>query len=1097
MRKFFTLFLLLLAGVAMAQVERTVVYDFTNPTELDPSLGPIERENGSQIPLTDSCFVNEDAKILFTKTEVSDGARLDLDREENLHFVRMYSSSSATINVGQNTLKKVEFRATLSGLVLDSKNGEFRNNLVGEYPGIWTYDPAVPTGEIKFTSRSPIPALVYEIRVTYLVKPDVLMAVNNPFPTNKEINSLSSFALDFGKDVKVAAGKKATITSSKLATPIELSLAVSEKNSQSIICSLPEELLMPGTYTVTIPEGTVYSKDEVYYNPQQTFTFKLVEAVNTFAVLKTIPATETVLDELPSGFKVIFKNLIGGMPAELKNLSVYRVEDEESTVATRATFAMDTENDSALVVNFTRGISITEPGKYVLTIPEKAVYNLLYLEDADDYGVSDGARYNPETTLTFFVKTEVTGKCPCGCGCDDTCECDGTDCGCGCNKLPESLENLVALQAQADSLCNISGVGYPALESAAKKALAAAATMALPAADDLEAIAAAEENIKNLMAAYYESAEIALPENGKVYTISNVAKDGKVIYLSYNKGAIGLTADAEQAAPFVALTQEDGTIAFKTIDGKFLHALVNNDQYKGTSAANVTAELGAVNMLKLDKLAVEGVSAEESFGLVTLYGYIGELMGESYSAYSMIDVENEAIVVVPEKVIFDAQYSSAFRLEEYVAPIDPFFSQYELSVQPGLVDLLTSIVLTFPELEGQNVEYNPKNPVTFVRGIGAYNVPVNVAKVKGTTNSFILTFGEYEYSGGYKLTIPEGAFVCGERVNKAIVEAYTLSQSFDFAYDYFDAASFITLVNDQVKAECAAFEFNDVIFYDNRWNSLITVTDEYRTNSQVVEYSSENAWVENEEMPDSLQQVIKEAALAELTKIALTTVEQAYVGKGEITKELEPEIVVKYNRNEAPMTCTYYVKCSIPVELTPNDARSFAVNTQSTVAVRDHNYKNVVKAVGTLEPVKLYFKLDGNSEFVSQKPCDFIEGVVKVCSGARFIPSKTITETMLDPDPKYGTVFEFQFEKATFGDANYGEYLKDPSSDKKNKCHVNGEGYSVTLRAYPDSYGDGLNPVFDEVENQKQGIYDLSGRRVTKMNKAGIYIVNGKKVVLK
>ena len=36
-----------------------------------------------------------------------------------------------------------------------------------------------------------------------------------------------------------------------------------------------------------------------------------------------------------------------------------------------------------------------------------------------------------------------------------------------------------------------------------------------------------------------------------------------------------------------------------------------------------------------------------------------------------------------------------------------------------------------------------------------------------------------------------------------------------------------------------------------------------------------------------------------------------------------------------------------------------------------------------------------------------------------------------------------------------------------------------------------------ELEEGEQVIYDLTGRRVEKINNAGIYIVNGKKVIVK
>jgi hypothetical protein len=43
---------------------------------------------------------------------------------------------------------------------------------------------------------------------------------------------------------------------------------------------------------------------------------------------------------------------------------------------------------------------------------------------------------------------------------------------------------------------------------------------------------------------------------------------------------------------------------------------------------------------------------------------------------------------------------------------------------------------------------------------------------------------------------------------------------------------------------------------------------------------------------------------------------------------------------------------------------------------------------------------------------------------------------------------------------------------------------------------DGIEQVLSEDGKVKTEIYDLSGRRIPSPNKGGVYIVNGKKVVL-
>lgn len=91
---------------------------------------------------------------------------------------------------------------------------------------------------------------------------------------------------------------------------------------------------------------------------------------------------------------------------------------------------------------------------------------------------------------------------------------------------------------------------------------------------------------------------------------------------------------------------------------------------------------------------------------------------------------------------------------------------------------------------------------------------------------------------------------------------------------------------------------------------------------------------------------------------------------------------------------------------------------------------------------------------------------------------------------KAGT-YIFVIPDATYGDYNFGKYLKDPSSVKASDCYVNKQ-YRFPFTV--DNTATGINSITtgDSVEKK---IYTLQGIRVSKMTTPGIYIVNGKKVV--
>ena len=82
---------------------------------------------------------------------------------------------------------------------------------------------------------------------------------------------------------------------------------------------------------------------------------------------------------------------------------------------------------------------------------------------------------------------------------------------------------------------------------------------------------------------------------------------------------------------------------------------------------------------------------------------------------------------------------------------------------------------------------------------------------------------------------------------------------------------------------------------------------------------------------------------------------------------------------------------------------------------------------------------------------------------------------------------------ATFGDANFGKWLKNPGSISKSECKVN-LYYTISVNVNNSAATD-INMI--SIENEDNVIYDLTGRRLNKVTKAGLYIVNGKKVYVK
>lgn len=90
----------------------------------------------------------------------------------------------------------------------------------------------------------------------------------------------------------------------------------------------------------------------------------------------------------------------------------------------------------------------------------------------------------------------------------------------------------------------------------------------------------------------------------------------------------------------------------------------------------------------------------------------------------------------------------------------------------------------------------------------------------------------------------------------------------------------------------------------------------------------------------------------------------------------------------------------------------------------------------------------------------------------------------------------YDIPEATFGDAKFGQYLAGTAGVEKEDCIVNPRT-SAPYFYVDNEHSTGIDGVQIEMDITKHGIFDLIGRRVTSPVKGNIYIINGKKVVIK
>ena len=145
--------------------------------------------------------------------------------------------------------------------------------------------------------------------------------------------------------------------------------------------------------------------------------------------------------------------------------------------------------------------------------------------------------------------------------------------------------------AAAKELLKLSGVGYPASDSESRVAL-----------DSLiNGGKGKDEVFEAAMAAFFAETNVEQPADGKYYRVVAVNSKGAEGFVTYEKGEVDLTTDTNSptVGAFRVIANVDGTLTLSTFDS----------QYECD--------------VKLARLTIENISAEETFGLFSLYGTLG------------------------------------------------------------------------------------------------------------------------------------------------------------------------------------------------------------------------------------------------------------------------------------------------------------------------------------------------------------------------------------------------------------------------------------------------------------------------------------------
>ena len=273
-----------------------------------------------------------------------------------------------------------------------------------------------------------------------------------------------------------------------------------------------------------------------------------------------------------------------------------------------------------------------------------------------------------------------------------------------------SVEEIAARIAKANEALAPVGVGYPT--DAARQVLqeAIAALEAEGTTENYDALATAINT-------YIATADVVLPENGKYYTLTMVAKNGNKFYLNYTGEDVAMTArgteELPESAKYLCEANDNGTVSLKTNDGKYL---VYHSKYAGVSwldnggdtdgfqdAKDAMADITFAKLQNGGKVAAS--SNEAVFGLLSWYGLRGTEKGTEKYGYMVLKTDGSDFDGA-DAPFWNDNFSSAFRVEEAAAPVvepepepdpEPATPPTIVSISPteGNITELGEIIITF------------------------------------------------------------------------------------------------------------------------------------------------------------------------------------------------------------------------------------------------------------------------------------------------------------------------------------------------------------------------------------------------------------------
>ena len=1032
MKKALLLLLLVASLPTLAQIQLTAVFDYANPTGLNPSMTPMDYEGG-KLNVFDKTFVDGKISMSFSSGVARNGGAQIVTRTVDglTYSLRLTSGTLITFTAKDG--------ATINSITWsdDSSMGDLSNRSTGS--GVleghtWTATSSNVTSVQLFTDGG---SEWKKVTVNYTalknaLKPSISLA--GQVPSFKSVN------LTFASNMKQVSTSGIGLTGTGIDGLKNLDVSVSDN---VVTLSLPgdEEITTDGDFVLHVPAGS-FEDPEGYANVEIAYAFSVFEPRNTLKIVEIYPEDSTIVEALPKVIKVKFDK-----PVKLTNERTLNMTLNGEFYSTLNIYVSSGNSKTVEI----RTNSDTDYGTYVINVPEGTVHTTAY----NTSSAEANDRWNAEFSITYTIQDPYAD-------------------------LKDLITEVNTLKSQIES-----AIGYPKAGSNADKAIDAI-DQALD--DTKEGTTKTHDeqkaSLEAAIAAFYAETNVVMPAKDSWYYIKGVnggkEAEKKECYLAYSDRKVTLVTSQEEATPFQAVKSETSdSLFFKTADGRFITILPSTND-------NTTTEPGKKNGLDVKKLLIDGVDNEDVFALFYIIGWQGRDAGDNDLGFATeaIDYTNNVIVnhaldnEGKPVLHFDAALSSAFTFVDAPNPtlVDPEIALSATSI----LTTTESIVLTFKNLS--RVELKDVKKVYFSSDeLGEKKVETTsdvdiLTKSDKEENSFIVHLNGLNNPGIYYLQMPIGTFDYSNNDKLVTDVALTAKFSLTEPEPQFNATYDLYSVLQVIERNSHAID----IISDVDLNDLVIMAQVPRFYNALV--PNPNAVVEIVNAYN-MANVVGRGHFEEYPTFAEDYPQYYADGYTVAIKLVMDEPVAKGALQNSPDTYSYHIP-----EGAFGDA-NFKLYLENPESIKK---EDCIVNPGVYSP---HFLVDNDRATPTTKT--YTLSITATGNG-----SATYDETSVRNETKSFTVNEGTDATIVFSSDDGNSIASVIVNNSDVTSQVSENSYTISNITADTT----LTVTFQEVSaisnhvidgDSSKVIFDLQGRRVQSMNKKGVYIVNGQKVVIK